>query len=311
MLFQGFSVEQKGTKGVDLKKGNAWDGHPYNPKNNINSINGDINGDGEGDETHTLKIKQIIKLQEAYVRKVIDTLNDLDNVLWEISNESHTGSIKWHYHMIRFIKEYEATKPKQHPVGMTSSPINNPPLFASPADWISPNGKNYLNDPPDTKGSKVIIVDNDHINPWNSEPEWVWKNFFRGNHFILMDSYMDFRIGSPQKPEPKNDSTRRVMGLARKLSERIDLVSMTPQGELASTGYCLANLGREYLVYQPEGANKKFTITLTPVKYSVECINPSSGKSLKSPDHHAKTGTNMFSSPVNGSAILYLQKLQN
>jgi hypothetical protein len=213
--------------------------------------------------------------------------------------------------MIRFIKEYEATKPKQHPVGMTSSPINNPPLFASPADWISPNGKNYLNDPPDTKGSKVIIVDNDHINPWNSDPDWVWKNFMRGNHFILMDHYKDFRIGSPERPEPRHDPTRRAMGLARKLSERIDLVSMTPQSNLVSTGYCLAGPGRKYMVYQSEGTQKRFTLTLIAGKYSVEWINLSSGKSLKSQDLHAKTGKNIFVPPFNGSAILYLQKMQN
>jgi hypothetical protein len=197
-------------------------------------------------------------------------------------------------------------KPRQHPVGMTSSPINNPPLFASPADWISPNGKDYLNDPPDTKGGKVIIVDNDHINPWNSEPEWVWKNLFRGNHFILMDSYQDFRIDSPEKPEPKLAPTRRAMGLARKLSERIDLVSMTPKSELASTGYCLANPGREYLVYKSDGGHNEFTLTITAGKYSAEWINPSSNKSLKSQDHHAKTDTNIFVLPFNGSAILYL-----
>jgi len=311
MLFQGFSVEQKGTRGVDLKKGNAWDGHPYNLKNNINGVNGDINGDGEGDETHTLKIKQIIRLQEAYVRKVVNALNDLDNVLWEISNESHTGSIKWHYHMIRFIKEYEATKPKQHPVGMTSSPISNPPLFASPADWISPNGKSYLNDPPDTKGSKVIIVDNDHINPWNSDPNWVWKNFMRGNHFILMDHYKDFRIGLPKRPEPRHDPARRAMGMARKLSKRIDLVSMTPQSDLASTGYCLADPGREYLVYRPQSRGKEFNLILTPGKYWVEWINPASGKSVKLQDHRAKTGTNTFVPPFNGPAILNLRKKQN
>jgi len=308
MLFQGFSVEQKGTKGIDPNKGNAWDGHPYNPKNNINGINGDIDRDGEGDETHTLKIKKILRLQKAYVRKVIDMLNDLDNVLWEISNESHSGSIDWHYHMIRFIKKYELTKPKQHPVGMTSSPINNPPLFASPADWISPNGKSYLNDPPDTKGSKVIIMDNDHINPWNSDPAWVWKNFMRGNHFILMDHYMDFRIGSPERPEQRHDPARKAMGLARRLSEQIDLVSMTPQNNLVSTGYCLTNLGREYLVYQPDGEYKKFTLTLTPGKHSVEWINPLTGNSLKSQDHHAKSDTNVFTPPFKGSAILYLKK---
>ncbi len=309
MLFQGFSVEQKGTKGVDPKKGNSWDGHPYNLKNNINGINGDINSDGEGNETHTLKIKEVIKLQKVYVRKVIDTLNDLDNVLWEISNESHMGSTKWHYHMIRFIKEYEATKPKQHPVGMTSSPINNPPLFASPADWISPNGNNYLNNPPDTKGSKVIIVDNDHINPWNSDPKWIWKNFMRGNHFILMDHYKDFRIGSPDMPEPRHDPARIAMGLARTLSHQIDLISMIPHKDLSSTGYCLANPGLCYVAYQPEGEHKNFTLTLKTGRYSMEWINPSNGKSHRSQDHHAETSTNIFVPPFKGSAILYLQKI--
>ena len=91
-------------------------------------------------------------------------------------------------------------------------------MLASPADWISPNGKQYLDDPPDTAGRKVIIVDNDHIRPWESRPGWVWKNLMRGNHFILMDHYMDFRMGSPDKPDPQHDPARRAMGLARRLA---------------------------------------------------------------------------------------------
>lgn len=35
----------------------------------------------------------------------------MDNVLYEISNENHPPSTKWQYHMIRFIKEYEKSKP--------------------------------------------------------------------------------------------------------------------------------------------------------------------------------------------------------
>ena len=38
-------------------------------------------------------------------------LNDLDNVLYEISNESPGNSQDWQYHMINLIKGYEATKP--------------------------------------------------------------------------------------------------------------------------------------------------------------------------------------------------------
>ncbi len=309
MFFQGFSVEQKGTKGVDPKKGNAWNGHPYNTRNNVNSINGDLNGDGEGHETHTLANPAVTRLQETYVRKVIDTLNDLDNVLWEISNESHTGSIEWQYHLIRFIHEYEASKPKQHPVGMTSSPISNPPLFASPADWISPNGKDYIDNPPDTAGRKVIIVDNDHIRPWDSDPVWVWKNFMRGNHFILMDHYMDFRMGSPSEPDPKHDLARRAMGLVRRLSERVDLASMTPRPRLASTGYCLADPGKTYLVYQPEQEGQTFEVDIAVGNYQIEWIDCASGQPKQTWPLEVEARPVSLAPPFKGAAIAYLKGL--
>ncbi len=307
MMFQGFSVEQKGTKGVDPKKGNAWEGHPYNSANNVNDVNGDLNGDGEGEETHTLKNPEIVKLREAYIRKVIDKLNDLDNVLWEISNESHTNSIGWHYHMIRFIKQYEASMPKQHPVGMTSSPIKNPPLFGSPADWISPYGKKYLTNPPD-KGDKVIIVDNDHINPWNSDPQWIWKNLIRGNHFILMDHYMDFRIGSPKKPDPRHDPARKAMGFARWLSERAALADLEPRNDLSSTNYCLANPGKEYLVYQPQTGGKSFEVKLESRTYKVEWTDLISGRLITGKDMDARSGENLFTPPFENPSILRLVK---
>jgi hypothetical protein len=111
MLFNGFSATGKGNVG-----GDAWAGHYYNPKNNINGIDG-----GAGGKVHTLADPAVTALQEAYVRKVIDTVGDLDNVLYEIANEDtfSDANTEWQYHMIRFVKDYEMTKPKQHPVGMT------------------------------------------------------------------------------------------------------------------------------------------------------------------------------------------------
>ena len=48
-------------------------------------------------------------------------MNDCDNVLYEITNEDTAAppTPPWQTHLIAFIKEYEAAKPKQHPVGMT------------------------------------------------------------------------------------------------------------------------------------------------------------------------------------------------
>ncbi len=45
---------------------------------------------------------------------------------------------------------------------------------------------------------------------------------------------------------------------------RIDLAASRPAGDLASTGYCLAVPGREYLVYLPEGGTA--TMDLSDVK---------------------------------------------
>ena len=52
-------------------------------------------------------------IEKAYIRKVIDTVNDLDNVLYEVSNESGSPySDTWQANVISFVKQYEATKPK-------------------------------------------------------------------------------------------------------------------------------------------------------------------------------------------------------
>ena len=77
MLFNGFSIEGKGNVG-----GDPWQGHPLNPANNVNGLDG-----GGSTGVHTLSSRAVTAIQEDYVRKVIDTVNDCDNVLYEISNE--------------------------------------------------------------------------------------------------------------------------------------------------------------------------------------------------------------------------------
>ncbi len=91
-----------------------WTTHPFNPANNVNGI------DGGGEAFLTLNIPQVIQKQKEYIRKVIDTLNDLDNVLYEVGNEIKGYSVGWQYHIINYIRDYEKTKPKQHPIGMTA-----------------------------------------------------------------------------------------------------------------------------------------------------------------------------------------------
>jgi hypothetical protein len=338
MLFDGFSVESK------FAGHEPWKGHPYNLQNNINDINGDVNGDGQGGETQTLTDPQILALQEAYVRKVIDTVNDLDNVLYEISNESSPGAEAWQYHMIDYIKTYEKSKQKQHPVGMTVElGGDNEALLDSPADWVSPNG--YVKDPAVADGAKVVIADTDHFCGLCGDEQTVWKSFSRGQNPIFMDSYSRIQTGrgasGEYDPNNANDVNLRLnLGFTRYYAERMGLASMTPQPDLCSTEYCLANpvsQGAEYLVFLPQGGtveniiyrlkipkilhrlgiDKEISLVLpsdstakvdlrnSPVELNVEWFNPQDGTVVEAGTvQGGKRET--FYAPFSGDAVLYL-----
>jgi hypothetical protein len=79
---------------------------------------------------------------------------------------------------------------------------------------------------------------------------------------------------------------------------------MTPQNSLASTAYCLADPGLEYLVYQP--AAGPFAVTLAKGKYSVEWFNPATGATSAGGAVNGEAKVN-FTPPFGGDAVLYLK----
>lgn len=195
-----------------------------------NGSKGDLDGDGRGVEIHSGRSPEITALQRAYVRHVVETVNDFDNVLYEISNENHPGSTAWQYDMIRFIQDQEKTLPKQHPVGMTFQYKggSNQTLYGSPADWISPNPDGgYRTNPPAADGSKVILLDTDHLWGEGGDSRWVWQSFLRGHNPIYMDRIVEL------SPDPRGDikdaaAVRSAMSCIRRLAERLDLAHLTP-----------------------------------------------------------------------------------
>jgi len=303
----------------------CWDGHPFNINNNINNIDGDPDGDGKGLETQMLKIPEITMIQEAYIRKVIDTVNDLDNVLYEIVNESGKYSTEWQYHMIDFIHEYEKGKPKQHPVGMTFQYCggdlrgSNQTLFESPADWISPNPEGgYTDNPPIADGSKVILTDTDHLWGIGGNQSWVWKSFCRGLNPLFMDPYLEVKnegksiiwteyMSSDLQLDPKWDPIRRSLGYTLSYAKRMNLAKVIPRNDLSSTQYCLANTGVEYLIYLPDGGDVEINLSDASGEFNFEWFNPSKG--IVS-DYGKITGGKIetLKAPFNGDAVLYISK---
>lgn len=320
MLFQGWSVEKK------ARPGNPWLGHPYHADNNVNGVDLDLDGNGTGEELHTLRHPKALALQEAYVRKVVDTLHDLDNVLWEISNESPPNSREWQHHMVEVIRRHEAGRPKQHPIGVTPMDwTTNALVFSSPSAWVSPVAADgYKDDPPAASGHKVVISDTDHLWGMGGDGTWVWKTFTRGLNPIYMDD-----LGEDTSKAAKEDA-RRAMGDTLAYANRIDLGAMVPRGDLVSTTYCLANPGVEYLVYVPVDRplpavrglwrlrglwtkvrglfRQTVTVDLTAVQGSVEVewFDPAARRVTRG---EAVSGgaRRSFTAPFRGDAVLYLR----
>jgi len=309
MLFEGWSIEDK--KGA--RKASPWLRHPFHAANNINGIDGDPNGDGQGFEVHMLDVPAVTALQEAYVRKFIDELNDLDNIIWEISNESHADSVQWHYHMIRFIKTYQATKPKQHLVWMNAYAITNADLYNSPADVVSPSNKDktdYRGNPPVATGKQIIVSDTDHLWGVGGDVAWVWKSFLRGYHPIFMDPLHGISWAMNKKwrvGDPKWVPIRQAMGHTLLYAEKMNLARMLPLNGLSSTTYCLAEPGAQYLVYQPKGETA-FTVRLKAGTYAYEWFNVNTGQVADKGTVNCSEGACEFNAPFDSQAVLYLTR---
>jgi len=298
MLFEGHSIQFSEAPW-------RWDGHPLNKENNINGIDGDANGDGIGLEVHTLQVPAVTRIQEAYVKKVIDTVNDLDNVLYEIANESHSQSTEWQYHMIRFIKEYEANKPKQHPVWMSThgGGPTNAALFDSPADCIAPSPEGgYRDDPPPVDGRKVILSDTDHLWGAPGDSQWVWKTFTRGMNPI---NYME--LENLVQPSTMLENALKAMGVTRWIAGQIDLAEMVPRPELASSRYCLAEQGRTYIVYAPSSGGVEVDLRRAKGDFKVRWMHPIEGK-LEPAGEVKGRDWRSFKPPFASGAVLILSK---
>ena len=274
-LFQGWHIESKGLAY------NPWLYHPFNAANNINGVNGDANADGKGLETRLTTSTAIYNLQKSYVDQVIQAVGDLDNVIYEISNEDHNDSWDWQVALMGYIRTVEAGRAKQHLVGLTVCwpTTNNAQLAASAADWVSYADTDTT--PDATTSGPVSAYDTDHNpNLFTTGRGWVWKALTRGHGGLwLMDEWAGETYGHDTRADSAWNAQRANLGYARAYAARLDLANATAQGALSSTGYALAKTSGRYqlLAYQPTSG--AFTVNLSALAgtFTLEWLRPATG----------------------------------
>jgi len=294
MLFEGWSAQ--------FSPGRL--SHPFYGPNNVNATYylTDVR------EIYQLRHSQITRYQQKYAQAVIDSVNDLDNVMYEIANEAGFYSTDWQNAMLQFVKCYELTKPSQHPVGMTYQYAGgtNATLFDSAADWISPGSDpgNYLSRPDVATGRKVVISDSDHLEGSSLEdPLWVYRSFFQGLNTLYMDRYAGRDALNPDQHRFAPE-IRAAMGQVRLIATLLDIGNMVPAPALATTGYALRGVNG-ILVFAPDTTRFDVDLGITSGRIRLEWFDPATGRVS---DGGTTNGgvTVLLQSPFPRGGVLYL-----
>ncbi len=297
MLFEGWGL-MHGNRRRGASEQWAWKSHPFHPKNNVSGIDA-------GGKVFQKSNPAANEIQAAYLRRVVDTVNEFDNVLYEVINEG--GEQKWDWWVVETVRRYERNKrgKKPHPIGITGHGAERlASMLASPADWISPGSQDgFRDDPPAWDGKKVSLLDTDHVWGIGGNGAWVWKSFLRGHNPLFMDPYDGSVLAG--RFDPQWEPVRRNLGHVLRLSKRLNLASMTPRNDLATTKYCLADPGNAYVVYIPSGGKVKVSLRDTSARFTVEWIRPSSGKRVSAGTVKGAVQRD-FQAPFDGDAVLHV-----
>jgi len=309
--------------------GFEWRSHIFNVDNNINGLDGDFNSDGKGADIYNLDMLidpsyperlEILTIHENFVKKVVDTIGDLDNVIWEVGNEiNYPDSVPFQHYFINFIRAYDT---EQRPVGLSSdwNDTDNS-VFDSSADWIAPNtygGINYAYDTPANNTGRIIFLDTDHmgsLNVQNPSPngdkekdyrQWAWMCLTSGYYPVLMDDPLSPWDIAHIHALP---AARRYLGDTRSYADRVDLSQTIPHSELSSTGYCLANPGNDYIIYQKLSGS--FNVNVIAGDYLIEWFNPIDSILEHTGTITLQTEQRLFTPPNNDDIVLFLSLISD
>jgi len=257
-----------------LKHPHLWKLHAFHRNNNLNGVDGDPQNTGKGTDGKlgfcSLGNPMVMDFQKAYLRKLVDTVNEFDNILIEIANENYY-SAPWEQNLCEFIRQYERSKPRRH-ILMPLDLLNHSSVVQKWDPKIIHTAlleKRRLCQP--------LIFDTDWIINNNDDEvrKAMWTAVLSGGHFNYMDDSLEFRA------EPMSDRRavlHRQIGHLAAFVKELRLWEMQPDDTLVRSGDAFAMASaKELVAYLPEGGTVKLDLTRLQGPLSAHWFNPREG----------------------------------
>lgn len=257
-----------------LKHPELWKLHAFHRDNNVNGVDGDPRKTGTGIDGQegfcSVGNPKVLRFQEAYLRQIVETVHDYENVLVEIANENYY-SAAWERRLCDYIRELERAKARQHvllPLDLLShsSVVQKWDPRAIHAALLAKRG---LRQP--------LLFDTDWIiNPKDEEVRRaMWTAVLSGGHFDYMDDSLDF--GAKPAPDKRAAFHRQIRHLAA-FARSLKLWEMQPDDALVKSGYAFGIASTNALAaYLPNGGGLTLDLARLTGALEARWYNPRAG----------------------------------
>ena len=326
-------VAQAGKRGVVVElslfcaiyNDKLWDLNPMKAANNVNGV-----GNGGRLDPYTGKDKELTKLQELLVRKIVGELKNYDNVYYEICNEPYFGGVtkQWNDHIAAVIADAEKSFPFRHLIAQNIS--NGSSKVVHPDANVSILNFHYCS-PPDAVAmnfglKRVIGFDETGFRgvadlPYRTD---AW-DFLMAGGAVYSNLDYSYSVAHPNgtakvttSPGGGGPELRKQLAILKQFMDGLDFVHMKPDNgvikggaitsrlsgraasakETRTTVRALADPGKEYALYVKGGVRAELSLELLRGHYKAEWVNTKTGAIAKAENFDHEGGVRKLISPA-------------
>jgi hypothetical protein len=273
---RGIQLQLQAMDAWMIKHARLWKLHAFQRDNNINGVDGDPANTGTGTDGLrgfcSMGNPKAMAFQKALLRMIVDTVNDFDNIHYEIANENYYSE-EWELALCDYIHEYEKTKPRRHLTMRRDLPGHSYVVQQWDPATVHREmlAKRSLRQP--------LIFDTDWtINKNDDEVrKAMWTALASGGHFDYMDDSLEFRLGKPYRDG--RASLHRQIDCAAAFMKRIKPWEMVPSDARVMSGTAYAIASRtEFAAYLPRGGSVSLDLSGMRRLLQARWYNPLDGR---------------------------------
>jgi hypothetical protein len=287
-----------------------WDLSPMNATNNVNGIGATRRG-----RVYTLQDEALTAVQEAMTRKLVEAVQEFDNVYLEICNEPYTRQVrdKWQAHIAGVISQAEAHLDARHLIAQNIA--NGRKKVNKPDPRVSILNFHYAR-PPETVAlnyglNRVIGDDETGFDGSDPDPYRMegWDFLMAGGGVYDNLDY-SFTVGHEDgtaeidAPGGGGHVLHEQLAILARFFEELDFVRMRPDNAVirdgiprGATARALVEEGRAYAVYLKGGDRVELALALPEGVYRARWVNTKTGVVDRREDFRHTGGTWVLVSP--------------